>query len=754
MFTPAGPSVGAAGVISGTVLNTSYQVAAFNGSCTSANSASFTVLPILPKPVLVSIVSNASICEGTSGSVTITATPNSVVTYNIDGGPNQTVTIPNSGTATVVTPILTANSTYNVVYVQSTIAPFCGQAQTGSATVIVKPLPNVIITPTLTTICSGTFTSINLSSNVPGTTFSWVVATQSNVTGASNSNGNVISQLLTATSATNSYVEYLVTPTANGCPGAPGLIRINVSPSPIVIANDSNPVFCSGGTTNIQLTSNVPGAVFSWTVTGGNVVGALGGTGTSISQTLTVSPGTTSTVDVYYTIVAEANGCSGPAQVVHVRVNPIPDVTIANNPAPICSGERTNISLTGTIPGTIFNWVVTNSTGVTGASNGTGTSIQQVLTTTGLSQGSVTYTITPTFNGCTGTPQSVTVLVNPRPEIFANSTHLPICSGVTPTYITASTFNSNTIFDWIVVPVGVSGATSGSFAGTNLLISQLLFTTGNTPGYVDYIITPRLDNCTGNSITVRVVVNPLPEPKLVDGAICVDEFGVPFQSYTLDSGLDNATYDFVWYFNGVAIPNSNNATYTANAVGTYGVIATNSSTNCVSSDVTNMVTANVTSVTPAASMTVTQSAYFSGNATLTVNVTGGSGTLMYSLDEGTLQSSNIFTNVSAGPHTITVIDTQGCTYLTYTVFVIEYPQYFTPNGDGINDGWFIAGLQDTDVINIFDRYGKFIKQLRGVEKWDGTYNQEPLPSTDYWFTVDYLENGAKKQFKAHFAMKR
>jgi gliding motility-associated-like protein len=58
------------------------------------------------------------------------------------------------------------------------------------------------------------------------------------------------------------------------------------------------------------------------------------------------------------------------------------------------------------------------------------------------------------------------------------------------------------------------------------------------------------------------------------------------------------------------------------------------------------------------------------------------------------------------------------------------------------------------VIYIFDRYGKLIKQLRGEEFWDGTYNLENLPSTDYWFTVDYDENGAKKQFKAHFSLVR
>jgi hypothetical protein len=338
--------------------------------------------------------------------------------------------------------------------------------------------------------------------------------------------------------------------------------------APTVTATNLNPTFCSGGTTNIQLSSNVPGAIFSWTVTGVNVLGAAGGNGNSINQVLTVSPGTTTTVEVIYTIVAEANGCVGTPTQIRVQVNPIPDVIIASSPSPICSGETTNISFTGSVPGTVFSWVITNITNLAGASNGTGTSIQQTLTTTGLSQGSVTYQITPTFNGCVGTPQSVTVLVNPRPELFTNPSHPPICSGEN-TSISVSTFNNNTTFTWTVNPVGVNGALSGTFTGLSTLIVQTLTTSGNTQGYVDYTIVPSSSGCSGTPITVRVYVNPLPKPVLTDGAICVDEFGVPFQSYTLDSGLDNATYDFVWYFNGVAIPNSNNSTYTANAVGNH-----------------------------------------------------------------------------------------------------------------------------------------------------------------------------------------
>ncbi|MQP53677.1 T9SS type B sorting domain-containing protein, partial [Flavobacterium sp. LMO9] len=97
-------------------------------------------------------------------------------------------------------------------------------------------------------------------------------------------------------------------------------------------------------------------------------------------------------------------------------------------------------------------------------------------------------------------------------------------------------------------------------------------------------------------------------------------------------------------------------------------------------------------------------------------------------------------------------------YMTQEVLIIDYPTYFTPNGDGINETWNIIGLNQADAkLYIFDRYGKLLKQLsttEGSEGWDGTYNQELLPSTDYWFTLDYTENGVGKQFKAHFSLIR
>jgi gliding motility-associated-like protein len=85
---------------------------------------------------------------------------------------------------------------------------------------------------------------------------------------------------------------------------------------------------------------------------------------------------------------------------------------------------------------------------------------------------------------------------------------------------------------------------------------------------------------------------------------------------------------------------------------------------------------------------------------------------------------------------------------------LPYPKFFTPNNDSHNDTWTIDFnyLKINSSIKIFDRYGKFIKELTSTDtSWDGTYNGKELPATDYWFLVTRL-NG--DEFKSHFSLKR
>src|SRR5204863_7022862 len=95
----------------------------------------------------------------------------------------------------------------------------------------------------------------------------------------------------------------------------------------------------------------------------------------------------------------------------------------------ICSGSTTSIDLSSNIPDTTFSWTVTQS-GVSGASDGSGSSIAQTLSTTAEVTGTATYTITPmSEGGCEGSPITVIVTVNPIPEATATPFSQTICSG-------------------------------------------------------------------------------------------------------------------------------------------------------------------------------------------------------------------------------------------------------------------------------------------------------------------------------------
>ncbi|MFQ6601980.1 T9SS type B sorting domain-containing protein [Flavobacterium sp. C3NV] len=84
---------------------------------------------------------------------------------------------------------------------------------------------------------------------------------------------------------------------------------------------------------------------------------------------------------------------------------------------------------------------------------------------------------------------------------------------------------------------------------------------------------------------------------------------------------------------------------------------------------------------------------------------------------------------------------------------LPFPKFFTPNNDGYNDTWTIdfAYLKPNTTIKIFDRYGKFIKELNPNTSWDGTYLGTNESASDYWFTATRL-NG--KEYRGHFSLKR
>jgi gliding motility-associated-like protein len=131
--------------------------------------------------------------------------------------------------------------------------------------------------------------------------------------------------------------------------------------------------------------------------------------------------------------------------------------------------------------------------------------------------------------------------------------------------------------------------------------------------------------------------------------------------------------------------------------------------------------------------------------------TGGS--YEYSLDGTNYQTSPLFSNLAVGNYTAYIRDSSNCQYLTYPLMLLDYPRFFTPNGDGYNDVWKIKNLDlfSKATVSIFDRYGKLLKQLDSGSSWDGKYIGNELPATDYWFNLNFSDG---KIIKGHFSLKR
>jgi gliding motility-associated-like protein len=132
----------------------------------------------------------------------------------------------------------------------------------------------------------------------------------------------------------------------------------------------------------------------------------------------------------------------------------------------------------------------------------------------------------------------------------------------------------------------------------------------------------------------------------------------------------------------------------------------------------------------------------------------GDGEYEYSIDGYNYQTSNQFTGLISGKYTIKVRDKNGCGTATDEVYLLMFPKFFTPNGDGYNDTWKIkfSDIELSISIKIYDRYGKLIKNLStNTDSWDGTYSGNNLPATDYWFVVTKA-NG--QEYKGHFSLKR
>lgn len=253
---------------------------------------------------------------------------------------------------------------------------------------------------------------------------------------------------------------------------------------------------------------------------------------------------------------------------------------------------------------------------------------------------------------------------------------------------------------------------AGAQAGTNpVAASQTLTAAGGT----FYVRFQSNTACPNTAVLTLTLKTPKKSEKLQDQIICSDE------KILLDAGPGFSSY--LW---------STGATAQTVSVGPGSYYVDLGFNGCVYRQHVNVTTSQAPAITKVDVV----------GTTATVFVTGGTAPYKYSLNGFDYQTSNVFTGLSRGLHTVYVLGSDGCRHVTKDFLVINLINTITPNGDGINDvlNYSELKIKQNVVIEVADRYGASVYKSSGKNYiWDGTSNGRNLPTGTYWYVIRWTE---------------
>ena len=438
--------------------STTYSVQYNVNGCTSTSTVLVSV-EATPQPQIV----NDSICLGQTGTLFVS---------NVSAG--GTYLWSTGATTASLSAAPTTNTTYSVVY---TSANGC-VAPSVSADIIVKPNP--IVTVVNDTICIGSTTTLTSSVDLSGGTYTWSPLP---------STGNSI------TVTPNTTSTYTVIYNLQGCTDtASATVVVN----PIPVASTSNTTICFGDVATLTASANLPNGTYLWSTS-------------ETTNSIQVSPGTTTTYSVAYTL----NNCTSPSVNAIVTVNPIPVVTLSS--ATICEGDNVTLTATPNLTGGSYTWGPLNTIG--GASQTLSPSVDTTLT--------VIYTLL----NCPSLPASGTVTVNPLPIVTFSSNIVEGCAPLGVTF--TATDQTNATYNW---------STSNALTGTGSS-TTILFPSGGT--FDVTLAATTVNGCfASNSMANYIYVEDLPNA----------DFESPISIFTNEaqyvqfSNLSTGATNYIWNF--------------------------------------------------------------------------------------------------------------------------------------------------------------------------------------------------------------
>jgi len=537
-WTNTNPAIGLGASGSGDISFTSANVAtATTGTITVTPNANgcpgpnqtFTIT-VNPTPT-VNQPSNVAVCGGAPVNVLFSGTAGAIFSWTND---NTAIGLGASGIGNINFSS-TASTTLEVANI--TVTPSVGGCPGNPVnfTITINPIPTVT-DPANQTVCSGSLVDV-LFTGTGSPTFNW---TNSNITIGLGPAGTGDISFTAATVVNPVTGTITVTPTENGCPGAPQNFTITVSPAPSM-NQPSNVLACAGTTVNVAF-SGSPGATYSWT--NDNTSIGLGASGNGNLNFIAAGVATPQTATI--TATPMIGSCAGAAVTFTIEINPAP--TVVDPPdQTVCAGTPVSVTFTGTNNPT-FSWTNNNTLIGLGAS-GSGN-----ISFTAAAVGVGTVTVTPTANGCTGVAQTFDLTVIASPTVNQPAT-LSACAG-SPVAVTF-TGTPGASFAWVNSNTAIGLGASGT--------GDITFTAANvgaiTPGTI--MVTPSLAGCTGTALTFDIIINPLPTITIISVSCAPSLLTYDIVLAATNNSLTSSAGVVLGNFGVTAIPSGTNVTLTS-----------------------------------------------------------------------------------------------------------------------------------------------------------------------------------------------
>lgn len=491
----------------------------------------------------------------------------------------------------------------------------------------------------------------------------------------------------------------LSTTTSLGCQLT---IQQNIYVAPVPVANfTASPLCINTPVQFTDITSGAPPALWQWN---------FGDGGTSGSQ----SPIHTYTNAGTYTVtltVTTAENCVDDWQNTFTIY---PDFTANAGPdTEICAGDVVQLQANADFPWFIYQWSPPD-----GILSGANTASPQISPTS-----NITYTLTISDpNGCSRT-DNLNVTVNPQPSVSITGNNI-VCLGDNAT-LTANIGANITNFTW----------TGGGL--NNSTDAVLTVAPTDTTAYILTVLDS--NNCT-NADTFTVIVQfPITANAGGSAEFCAGQSvqltasgGISYQ-WSPPLGLSNA---------GIANPLASPLNTTQ-----YTVTVSN---NCFSDTASVLVIVNplpVVNAGPDATINVGETITLSGSAQSSAGGLQYTWTPPDGLDDPALLTP-VASPLATTVYYLSATDANGCAATdslrldVTNIFEVLLPNAFSPNKDGVNDGFGIVrsrGLKELLEFRVYNRWGQLIFETNDfTARWDGNFKGVPQELGVYVFYIKAL----------------